>query len=437
MPQLVQKLLKRHREFIEHVAIMMSGKAISAIIALLTMPFVARLFIPDHFGVAAMFASIAGIVASTASLQYPQAIVLPKAEPEAASILAFAYRIVVSVCVLLLLLLVAYEGTGFEIKSLDLLAGWKWLLPFGVLLLASLFIQETWLTRRKQFRSISVSLVGRNAVTGGSRIAIGTLFGSSIAGLITGYLLGLLCQIVIQAYSAKDGIQRAFARTSISSMRAVAHKYSDFPKFNAPAGLVFALGQHLPILLFGAMFSPTVAGFYAMADRLCQVPVTVVANSVRRVFLQKAAEIRNRHGNLRKAYALSVSAMAAIGAGPFACLWYFGEPLSTWILGDNWLEAGRFLEIIAPWLFVSWSAAPCNAIFVVLRKQKFWLLLTIITTILRLLTFGFAYAVSASPEWTLTAYAIVSTIGSSTNIALAFVLVSQSRPTTKIPSRST
>jgi len=110
---------------------------------------------------------------------------------------------------------------------------------------------------------------------------------------------------------------------------------------------------------------------------------------------------------------------------PFTCVWLFGQLLATWILGDQWSVAGRYLEIMAPWLFLVWSTAPCNAIFVVLRKQKFWLALSTIITALRLGIFGLAYAISAGPEWTLQAFVLVSIVGNLLTLFATLALVSR------------
>jgi O-antigen/teichoic acid export membrane protein len=48
----MRSILRANSEFIGNVAVMMSGKTIAAVIALFTMPIVARLFVPSDFGVA-------------------------------------------------------------------------------------------------------------------------------------------------------------------------------------------------------------------------------------------------------------------------------------------------------------------------------------------------------------------------------------------------
>lgn len=432
----MRRTFKAHSEFISNVAVMMSGKTIAAVIALFTMPLVARLFVPSDFGVAAVFASITGIASSVASLRYAGAIVLPEDQDDAALIMSFSYRVSLLVSLLLVLTVGLYEISNFSWNTLELLGPWKWALPVSIFLMSAVLIQESWLTRSKSFKTLSASLVGFNVGTSGSRIIAGIVSGSSISGLIGGYFFGVFCRFAFQFRAVREALASSLKPMEWPTAKEIAKRYSDFPIFNAPAGLVFSMGQNLPVLVFGSMFSPAVAGLYAMADRLCQVPVSIVATSVRRVFLQKAAEIENQGRTLRKAFLLSIGALFALGAAPFAILWAFGQPLAAWVLGDDWLAAGRFLEIIAPWLFMVWVSAPCNAIFVVLRKQKFWLSLTIAITIFRLSSFAIAYSVSATPEWTLQAFAIASILGNIFTISTTLILVLQHRGGLPPPSDS-
>jgi len=420
----IKEILTRHLSFVTNVATMMSGRVIAAGIALVTMPIVARLFTPDDFGIVALFLSIVGIISNIAALRYEGALVLPKEEGEALTLMAFAYRVLFTFFIALLLFLVFYTWTGARLQALELLGVWKWLLPLGVLLTTSLHIQESWLARKQRFRVVAVSLIAGNGVTSGTRIASGIIAGSSVYGLITGNLLGMSCRLLIQKSSSIDGLRATFRRIGWQKLKQVARRYSDFPKLNAPAAIVSSLGQDLPVLLLGVMFTPAVAGFYAMANRLSRVPIEIVANSMRKVFLQKAAEIKNSGRSLRKAFLLATGGLALLGLLPFVCVWFFGQPLLTWLLGVRWLEAGRYLEIMAPWLFMAWMIAPTNSIFIVLRKQRSFLVLQTVLTALKLIAFGVAFAIGAGSEWTLQAFVLVTVIGQLTTIAVALSLIS-------------
>jgi O-antigen/teichoic acid export membrane protein len=146
---------------------------------------------------------------------------------------------------------------------------------------------------------------------------------------------------------------------------------------------------------------------------------------VRRVFLQKAAEINNRGKGLGFAFLMSTGALTLLGIIPLAVLWFFGEPLATWLLGARWSEAGRYLEIISPWLFMLWVTAPSNPVFVVLRKQRLWLNMQLTATVFRLATFGLSYILGAGPEWTLGAFVVATVIGNVIIILTALLLIRQ------------
>ena len=419
----LSNFLARHSRFIGHVATMMSGKTVAAAIALFTTPIVARLFEPTDFGVAASWLAMITIVRNIASLRYESAFSLPKDEHEARLLVALAYRAMIAICLLVLLLVAVNHFTGAKLAPLEVVGGWAWALPFGLFLTASLQIQESWLTRRTRFKLSSASLVAGNLVTSGSRIGFGTLYGSSVWGLITGHLLGILGRLVIQRAATRDAFHGAGPRADWGSLWKTAKAYSDFPRLNAPAGLIFSLGGNMPVLLFGVMFSPAVAGLYAMANRLTRVPISIVAASVRRVFLQKAADIRNRGRSLRKAYVLTTGGLAAFGVLPLILALLYARPVLGWLLGEQWLEAGLYVEILAPWMFMLWVTAPANPVFIVLRKQQLWLYLLVGITTMRLAAFGAAWWVSATAEQTLRMFVIVTVVGNLVTIATAFSLI--------------
>jgi O-antigen/teichoic acid export membrane protein len=413
----------RHREFIGHVATLMSGKAFAGLVAIFTMPVVSRLFTPEHFGVSALFVSVVSMMASFATLSYSSAVVLPEDDTEAVLLMALAYRLLALTCGLMVVLFAAMEISGLSWRTFDLLGGWKWMLPAALLLTVGIRIQEYWLARSKSFRLVSVSLVAGNASTGLSRIALGFLGGSTIFGLIAGYMLGAAARLSVQWSTCAATLRSALRRIPASSLRDVGRRYADFPLYNMPASVIHTLGQNLPIVLFGVMFSPAVAGFFAMARQLLNAPIRMVSDSVRRVFLQKAASVHRRGRSLKKAYLLSTGALALAGLPPLLILSNFGQPLATWFLGDRWFEAGRYMEIIAPWLFMMWVMAPCKGLYIVLRRQRLLLWLELCLTVLRLGVFGWAYMIGATPQWTLQTFVTVTVIGNLATILVGMLLI--------------
>jgi O-antigen/teichoic acid export membrane protein len=424
VPISLRNALSRNKEFLGHVATLMTGKGLAGLIAILTMPIVARLFNPDEFGIAAMYLAIVNLVGAEAGLRYEQGIALPPSDEEAITIMALAYRILAFVCGACLILIAVYEASGLSWDALELLGGWIWLLPLGVLLSATLRIQESWLTRTKSFKRMSASMVVGNASTGISRIAFGALMGSTVFGLVMGLLIGIVSRIAMQMSACAMPVRRALASGHSTKLRDVARRYSDFPLYSMPAGFVYSVGQNLPFVLFGVMFSPAVVGLYAMARQLLYPPVRMVADSVRRVFFQKIAQMAGRGRSLQQAFLLATGALAVLGLPPLLIIMIFGQDLIAWFLGDRWSQAGLYAEIIAPWVFMVLLMGPSGSIFVVLREQRLFLVIQTAHTILRIGSFGIAYILGAGPESTLQGFVAVTVAG---NLVIIFIAMLLSR----------
>jgi O-antigen/teichoic acid export membrane protein len=426
----VRALLFRHREFVGNVATLVSGKSAAAVIGLLATPVVSRLFEPIHFGVAAAFVATASIVSDVASLRYETAIVLPKDEEEALAVRTLAFRVLWIVCFAALFVIAAAKTADLETPLLSMLGSWVWLLPVAILLTTAVNIQQGWLTRSRSFKTISSSLVLGTITNSGTRIGAGAWFGSSVWPLIAGDIFGSIVKFMFQRSAADYVVQARGEKAGWKALMNLAREYSDFPRLNAPATFILSLGNQLPILLFGTMFSPVAAGLYAMAHRLTKRPTAILSYSIRRVFLQKVAAISNRGGSLRKAYLLATGGLVMAGIGPLLILSFFGQPILGWLLGDRWLEAGRYLEIMAPWMFMIWVMAPTNPVFVVLRKQKLWLMLTILHTFFRLGAFGLAEFIDADVYWTLRAYVFTTIMGNVLTAAVALSLIAKQEKAT-------
>jgi O-antigen/teichoic acid export membrane protein len=425
---------RKHREFIGQVGTILTGRIVAAAVSLLLTPIVARLYSPADFGIAAQFIALAAIASQVASLRYEVAIALPKRDDEALQVAVLAYRLLPIFGVLLLCVIGAIKFGGGSLGSLDLLGDWIWLLPPTVLLMAAQDIQESWLSRQLRFGVVSKSVVLDVSAGQVTRITLGLVGGSTVFGLIMGQLCGVISRLVMQGRAAPESIRAVLRRADWGVLRRLAVQYADFAKLNAPAGLLYSVTQNLPILLFGMMFTPAVAGFFAMANRLSKMPVQIVVTSVRRVFLQKAVRIHNDGGSLRRSFSLTSLGLLAMGTLPALALWMYGQPLLTWLLGPKWFDAGRYLEIIAPWVLSAWASAPCNAVFIVLRRQRLWLELLIATTAVRVGSFVVGHALGYGAEETLGLF-VLSSVGVHVLIMIISLQLAGRRPALTITAK--
>jgi len=391
---------------------------LAALISLCLVPVVARIFEPEHFGVAAVFLAIIATLGPLSTACFDMAIVLTKSESEASKLVKFSALVLIVFAVFVFMFLAVVYLWGVNVPLLEEIGVFSWLIPVVILLFGIINILENWLTRKKAYSSIAGSDVIQAAVMPVTRIGLGLYYGSSVTVLIFGYLIGTFSKIALIMKSILSNKELIIKNEKIEISKLI-YEYRDFPLYSTPSRFLRSLSKSLPVLMMSYMFSPAIAGFYAMADRLVSMPTDSVAASVRRVYIQKASEYNNKNISLEKIFIKITLALFFIGVIPFGILWTNGEEIVGFILGDRWLYAGHFSEILAPWFFSIWLVTPSSALFVIYRKQKLWLNIQILLSFMRMGVFFLAYLMNLSSDQTLYGFVAISVL---VNIGVVYIV---------------
>jgi O-antigen/teichoic acid export membrane protein len=129
-----------------------------------------------------------------------------------------------------------------------------------------------------------------------------------------------------------------------------------------------AASQSVPFML-AISFSPVVVGFYAMTYMIITLPLKLVGNSLSTVFYQKSCAERNRTGSINHVVKSVHTRLISIGIFICLVLMIIGPELFAFILGAQWLTAGIYAQILAPWIFVVLISTPLISILNVFEKQ--------------------------------------------------------------------
>jgi hypothetical protein len=72
---------------------------------------------------------------------------------------------------------------------------------------------------------------------------------------------------------------------------------------------------------------------------------------------------------------------------PFLVIYFFGAPLFAFVFGAEWRFSGELSEIMAPWLMLNFIVSPLSTIPLVFDKQKAYLIIGLIGSLLQILGF--------------------------------------------------
>jgi O-antigen/teichoic acid export membrane protein len=355
-------------EFFRASLAVVAGTGAAQLITILASPVLTRIYSPSDYGIYSVAVSIL-ILSVVTCLRYEFAIPLPKDDIAAANVLGLS--------------LLANFGMSAATAIVLLLLG-PWLLslfnatvlgPYIILLALAQagtgFVSAftNWAVRTRNFREIAVNRLYQGGALVGVQIGLG-LAGLGARGLLLGAVAGSLAGAVRLARAGSRTHAAAFRQVTWAGIRAAAARYRRFPIFSSWSALLGQLGLRAPFLLLVAFYGTEVGGQYALAERLCYLPLTLVAGSVGQVFIGEGARLaREDPGELRHLFRRTTWSLARVAIAP-AFLVAIAAPFLTGIVfGQRWQEAGLYVAVLVPMFYVAFVITSTGDVLYVLERQ--------------------------------------------------------------------
>lgn len=363
-------MTKPSSSFAGNVFKLVFGSVFAQGLGVLVAPIVARLFAPEAFGVAALFASIAGIIGVLACLRYELSIMLPKTHEEAANLLGVSLFFVLIITGISALIIFFAGDVIVNLLNSPKLKKYLWLIPVSVFVSGTFLSLNYWNSRTKDFGRLSIVRVVSSVVTQITKL------GAGFAGFVSGGVLigtGILGQVVSTFVL---GVQiwrddRRLFKTSIRLKKMISglKRHKKFPIIDVWGGLLNTISWQLPALLLSAFFSPIIVGYYALGTAVIRMPMNIIGGAIAQVFYQRACDTKNKEESAHVVENV-FKRLVAIGLFPMLLLCLVGQDLFSVVFGHNWEEAGLYMQILAPWMFFTFISSPLSTLFSVFERQS-------------------------------------------------------------------
>ena len=350
----------------------------------LTAPLIARMFSPEAFGAAALFAALTGVVSAVVGLRYELSIVLPERDEDAVSTGALSLCFVALTTLVSALLLFLFGERLLVILRVTELRGILWLAPINILLSGVSSTLMYWNIRKKRFGIQGVAQVAGAAFFVVSQIIAG------LSGYRTGdtIILATVCSAFISAailaVQAASDSGMLFVKVKVAGMLQAMRRYSSFPKYSTASAVLNNLGWQVPTFLLSAFFSTEVVGYYALGNKLLRLPVSLIGANIATVFFQHASEV-NRKGTLQESVDKIFCYMVNLFLFPSLILTLMGKDLFLVVFGSKWAEAGVYSQLLSVYVLFWFMAVPMGITLNVLEKQALELRLIILVLAARVI----------------------------------------------------
>jgi len=373
--------------FLGDVTKLSSGSLAAQAVTIAAIPVLTRIFSPEAFGIAGLFATISGIIGGLACLRYDLAIVLPDGDNKAAKLYIGALMLVFCTALFVALFLLVAADEILEVFKVQQIGSFLWLLPPMIFITGINFASINWSIRKKRFGQLSVSRM----INSGGKVAVqlfmGLLGWVTCGTLILGATAGQAMATVLLSLSIwiKDGqlIKKSFHPVQIWC---ILRRYAEFPKYVIWSGLLVDASLKLPIFIIAYFFTPKELGFFVLIQSILKLPLEIIGQSISNVFFQRAAELKNDIHHLAAQVVNLFTFLNTVIIPPALFLAVLGSDIVTLLFGANWGEAGIYLQIMVFSVIVEFVTAPLGPLFNVLEKQKEALRFNLLLMMVRLLT---------------------------------------------------
>jgi lipopolysaccharide exporter len=357
--------------FTENVFKLLTGSLLAQGLVLICTPIITRLYLPDAFGIAALFTSITSIIAAISCLRYELAIMLPKDDRDAANLLCLC------ICLILLFsiisaLTVFFAGTFIaRIINSPQLTRFLWLLPIAIFFAGIIIPLNQWNSRFKTFGSISIAQVTAAGVVQTSRLLAGFAGIGTGGALIVTQIFGFIVAPVVLGIRIWTR-QKEFIQSNVHWDKIVEglKRYKKFPLYGTWSVLLNNASMHLPVILLAFYFSPSVVGFYALGRAVLSIPMGLLGRAIANVFYQKASDVHSQSGDLSAVVEEVFKRLVSLGMFPIFMLILIGKDLFIIAFGRQWAEAGIYVQILAIWILFQFISSPISTLFSVLERQR-------------------------------------------------------------------
>ncbi len=353
---------------LRNVLVVLRGSIIAQAIGFAALPLLARLYPPEAFGRYQVFLSVLSFGMLAVSLRYEMGILTADTDARAFS-LARLCLLINGVFAFLALAACALAHL-FNVQWIGRLGTTLWLLP-PMLLVAGAFQTLTYLLLRSHAfhegaKARSVQAWSSTAVA----LAMGWLRATGL-GLVIGDLTGksvALVQVMRQMIR-KDSRYRLWSADK-ESPRQLLSEFRRYPLLTLPGTLVNgAVGLMLPMLMFG-IFGASISGQYALVERCASVPVAVISQAVAQVYMASfSTALRTDPAESLHIFSKVIWAHFRLALLPTLGVILFGPRIFEFVFGARWALGGRFLQSLAPMLFVSFLVAPIDNTLQMLNQQ--------------------------------------------------------------------
>lgn len=380
----IKNRISNSSDFNRHFGKLFSTSLLIGLITAICIPIIARIYTPEELGQYQLLLSIIVVFSSVSSFKYEMAIVLPKYKYQSRVIFQVALGALLTSTIIYCVLFYFISDLILEYFNAVELIMYAWVVPIAIFITGLSQILQMCLVSNSDFNQLSINKGSQSIGNNVLNIGIGVV-SPSFSSLLISYLASFLLTISITSHRLKK-----YGKSTIYSLPLLmryAVKYKKFPTINTLNVFLNTISMNLPIFMLSKQYSFEVVGVFMMANRLLDMPISLISGSLNQVYTkfasddyrESAIKLKNRYLNtLNKLFfasalfCFSILILATIGIEN--------------LLGDEWGKVNTIIIILMFAKAFQLMNSPLSSTLMIVNKQELGLALIILSIFFRYLS---------------------------------------------------
>ena len=296
----------------------------------------ARLLLPEQFGLIAMLWIFMAIAQSFIDSGFGQALIQKQDITHIDECSIFYFNILVGFLAAGLLCLAAPWIAGFY--NQPLLAPLTYVLSLNMIINAFGVVQTTLLTKHIDFKTqLKVSVIA--TVISGTISVIMAFNGFGVWSLVAQSLCSTLFQTILLWFFNTWRPSLVFSLDSLRGM-------FPFGSRLLASGLLDTVFRNIYIVVIGKLFSPADLGFYSRGQRLQQLPVDNISSIISRVTFPVFSSVQDDKARLKRGVRKALTMLVMINFPMMIGMAIVAKPLVLLLLTDKWAPCIPYLQLL-------------------------------------------------------------------------------------------
>lgn len=372
--------------FSKNVLTLITGTTIAQAIPVIISPILTRIYTPEDFGILSLFTTLSLIFGNIANAKFELAIVLPDDDKDAINLAAISILISFSFSIILFIVIAIFNSKIASLLNTQEIKIYLYFVPMVVFLIG-LFNTLSYLNvRLENYLKISKAHVYKSITASITQIIIGSIK-SGPFGLITGNLISYL-PLNFELGNETINKEKILSTINKQDIISVINRYINFPKFTLPASFINTSSRYIPNIFIPAYFSTSFLGFFSIINRILNIPLLLLGNSIGQVFTKMIAEEKNSGGNTKKIFDETLKKLVLVSLPIFTVLFFSVEKIFGLVFGETWQIGGYYCKILIPLFFVRFIAIPLSITMEIFSKQKYNLIWQLGLLVINILIFS-------------------------------------------------